>query len=349
MERRNHLRSALFLSQLWALSGFICFSCLSFVLIISPPTAAAQPGQAAGMQPPIVQPTAFIPLSVTSTAEAPAAEISPAQTEPSSIEPAETASAHGTGILQVIFIDVGQGLSVLIIDPSGEAALFDGGPADAGPKVIATLTKHKIEAINIMFSSHPHVDHIGGLIDVLHQVPVRKVVTNGQAHTTATYEEFLDAILAKDAEYIETGMGGSFPMGSVVFQVYNPPAPQPEGDLNHNSLVVHFQFGNHAFLLMGDADQEAEFSILSLGMDVKADVLQAGHHCSSDSTSPVFVQAVKPMYAVCSVGAGNAYGHPHPQTLQTLVDAGVNVFRTDLSGSVVFSSDGINLSVQEEK
>jgi competence protein ComEC len=349
MERRNPLRSPLLLSRLWALSGFICFSCLCLILIISPPSTAAQPSLAAGIQPAIVLPTEFIPLLPATSSEASAEAISSPQILASSPEPVETDSANGSGVLQVIFIDVGQGLSVLIIAPNGEAALFDGGPADAGPMVLAALSKYKINSVEIIFESHPHEDHIGGLIAVLHQIPVAKVVTNGQSHTTATYEDLLDAILTTDAEYIETGLGGSFPLGPIVFQVYNPPAPQPGGDLNHNSLVIHFRWGNNAFLLMGDADQEAEYSILGVGLDVKADVLQAGHHCSSDSTSAIFVQGVKPQYAVCSVGAGNAYGHPHPQTLQTLVDAGVTVFRTDLSGSVLFSSDGTTLSVEEEK
>ncbi|MBN2084708.1 MAG: MBL fold metallo-hydrolase [Anaerolineales bacterium] len=220
MEQRNLLRHPLFLSQLWALSGFICFSCMSFVLLISPPSAAAQPGTAADIQSPIIQPTAFIPRSSTVTMEAPTSAISASSSNKSSPEPAETAFALGAGSLQVIFIDVGQGLSVLIIAPDREAALFDGGPADAGSVVLSTLAKHKIEALDIMFSSHPHEDHIGGLIDVLHQIQVDKVITNGQSHTTSTYEDFLDAILATDAEYIETGLGGSFPMGSIAFQIY---------------------------------------------------------------------------------------------------------------------------------
>jgi competence protein ComEC len=240
-------------------------------------------------------------------------------------------------------------LSVLIIAPSGQAALFDGGPTDAGSAVIADLHKYGVERLDLVILSHSHEDHEGGLISVLHTIPVAKIVTNGQPNTTSNYEQFLDAALASNAEYIETTLGSSFPLGDLVLQVYSPPAPRPTGDLNHNSLVVRFVYGQHAYLLMGDADQAAEGVILASGLDVQSDVLQPGHHCSSDASGIIFLQAVKPKYAVCSAGAGNPYGHPHAQTLQNLLNVGATVFRTDLNGTIAFSSDGTTLSAEAER
>jgi competence protein ComEC len=237
----------------------------------------------------------------------------------------------------------------LIIAPSGQSALFDGGPTEAGPAVVADLHKYGVNRLDIIFASHAHEDHIGGEINVLQTFPVSKIVTNGQPNTTATYDHFLDAALATNAEYVEAARGSSFPLGDLVLQVYSPPAPQPTGDLNHNSLVVRFTYGQRAFLLMGDADQAAESVILSFGLDVQSDVMQAGHHCSSDSSSLTFLQAVKPSYAVCSLGAGNPYGYPPAQTLQNLLSVGATVFRTDLNGTIAFTSDGTTLSVEAER
>lgn len=351
MKRSSLLRSPVFLSATWALSGFICCLFASLALVVSPP------GTSSPSIPTIVTPqtkitfptnTSSIPTVTTLLpVSSPSDTLSTVETVP--VSPTQTPTTAPIGVLHVYVLDVGQGLSVLIIAPSGQAALFDGGPIDAGSAVIADLHKYGVERLELVILSHSHEDHEGGLISVLHTIPVDKIVTNGQPNTTSNYEQFLDAALASNAEYVEAALGSSFPLGDLVFQVYSPPAPRPTGDLNHNSLVVRFVYGQHAYLLMGDADQAAEGVILASGLDVRSDVLQAGHHCSSDASSPIFLQAVKPKFAVCSVGAGNPYGHPHTQTLQNLLNVGATVYRTDLNGTISFTSDGANLSVEAER
>lgn len=354
MNRSSVYRSPVFLSAAWALSGFICFLCIALILLVSPPVASNRHVFSSSIPPTeiiiptntpsiISRPSLFFPSSTsTPTVASPTIEtISPSPTQTSTSAPA--------GVLHVYVLDVGQGLSVLIIAPSGQVALFDGGPTDSGPTVVADLNKYGVERLDLVMLSHSHEDHEGGLISVLHTFPVAKIVTNGQPNTTANYEQFLDAALATNAEYVEAARGSSFPLGDLVLRVYSPPAPQPTGDLNHNSLVVRFTYGQRAFLLMGDADQAAEGVILSFGLDVQSDVMQAGHHCSSDSSSLIFLQAVKPTYAVCSLGAGNPYGYPHTETLQNFLSVKATVLRTDLKGTIAFTSDGTTLSMEAER
>jgi competence protein ComEC len=351
MKRSSLLRSPVFLSATWALSGFICCLFASLALVVSPP------GTSSPSIPTIVTPQTKITLptntssipTVTTLLPSSAPSDTPLTVETTSVPTKQTPTLSPTGVLHVYVLDVGQGLSVLIIAPTGQAALFDGGPTDAGSTVIADLHKYGVERLDLVILSHSHEDHEGGLISVLHTIPVAKIVTNGQPNTTSNYEQFLDAALAINADYVEAALGSSFTLGDLVLQVYSPPAPRPTGDLNHNSLVVRFVYGQHGYLLMGDADQAAESVILASGLDVQSDVLQPGHHCSSYSSGIIFLQAVKPKYAVCSVGAGNPYGHPHAQTLQNLLNVGATVFRTDLNGTISFSSDGTTLSVEAER
>ena len=111
--------------------------------------------------------------------------------------------------------------------------------------------------------------------------------------------------------------------------------------------MTRIQYGDTAFLLTGDAEAQSEEEMLASGANLKADVLKVGHHGSSSSTTQAFLKAVTPKYAVISVGAGNDYGHPHKETLAKLKNAGVQVYRTDLDGTVAFTSDGKTITIEK--
>jgi competence protein ComEC len=120
-------------------------------------------------------------------------------------------------------------------------------------------------------------------------------------------------------------------------------------DMNNYSVVIKVVFGSNSFLFTGDAQTQSEQEMLARGYNLQADVLKVGHHGSDTATSPAFLAAVKPKYAVIEVGAGNDYGHPHAITLQKLAAAGVTVYRTDLNGNVTITSDGSNISISAAK
>jgi beta-lactamase superfamily II metal-dependent hydrolase len=165
--------------------------------------------------------------------------------------------------------------------------------------------------------------------------------------TTKTFEDVLLAVKDKGLK-ISTAKAGVtiLDQGSLKVNFVAPCGSNYE-DLNNWSAVTRIQYGSTAFLLTGDAEAQSEEEMLASGVDLKADVLKVGHHGSSSSTTQAFLKAVAPKYAVISVGTGNDYGHPHQETLAKLANAGVQVYRTDLDGTVVFTSDGINITVEK--
>lgn len=247
-----------------------------------------------------------------------------------------------TGQLQVHFIDVGQGDSVFIQAPDGTTALIDGGPNNG--LAYQYLLRHGINRIDTLIVSHPHADHIGGLIEIIQNIPVNSVWTSGAVHYTPIFEQFVDVIAEAKIPYREVPQGHSIPLGSLHFEVLHSDAAAAE--LNDGSLVVKLVYNHVAFLFMGDAEASSEeMMIRNLPEQLDATVLKIGHHGSYTSSTPAFIAAVSPEIAVYSAGAGNLYGHPHQETLDILQHAQVVVYGTDIYGSVVVSTDGFTYSV----
>ena len=253
---------------------------------------------------------------------------------------------QSNGSLIVSFIDVGQGDAILIRSPEGLSGLIDGGEADSG--IVQYLQSQGVQNLDLVVATHPHSDHIGGLIAVINTFPTARVVTNGEMHTTATYENFLDAIAASQAEYIEVVRGNTLNLGSLSFAVLNP-GNIVEGDLNRNSIVLRMTYGNTTFLFMSDANNDTEAEMIAAGLPLSADILKVGHHGSSTSTSAALIAVVHPAVAVYSAGKGNSYGHPSADTLGRLGGAGVNVLGTDVNGTIDFLVVGDGYSVQTAK
>ncbi len=244
------------------------------------------------------------------------------------------------------FIDVDQGDSILILSQPGAAVLIDGGPRTAGQTVVNYLKARGVKEIDLVIATHPHEDHIGGLIDVFAAFKVKRVIDSGQPHTTKTFDDYLTAVErqveAGTCKY-ETPEGQAVQLASnVTLKILGPSAKMDS--LNNGSVVCRLDFGKTSFLFTGDAESGAESKLLSSGTNVRANLLKVGHHGSSTSTSTSFLSAVSPAHAVICVGSGNTYGHPTEQTLNRLFGAGVKIYRTDVNGHVVFMSDGTTLS-----
>ena len=248
--------------------------------------------------------------------------------------------------LKISFIDVGQGDAILIRSPEGLFGLIDGGEQDSG--VVEYLQDQGIQSLDLVVATHPHSDHIGGLIEVLNTFPIARVVTNGEMHTTLIYESFLDAIATSKAEYIEVTRGESVYLGSLNLEVLNP-GLIIEGDQNRNSIVLSLTYGNTTSLFTGDATKDTEAEMIAAGLLLEADILKVGHHGSNSATSSEFVALVQPEVAVYSAGKGNSYGHPNPDTLARLSDAGAQVFGTDVNGTIIFEIDETGYSIQTTK
>jgi competence protein ComEC len=242
-------------------------------------------------------------------------------------------------MLSVHFIDVGQGDSMLI-KAGNQSMLIDGGPTTEGQTVTSYLKSQGVQTIDILVSTHPHEDHIGGLLTVLNEFPVKQVIDSGQVHTTQTYENYLMLIDQKDIPYSVGERGQAINLSSnVKIEILSPPSSMYESDLNQNSIVLRVTYGNVKFLFMGDAGFTAEDGLMSSGYDLKSDVLKVAHHGSKYSTSAAFLSQVRPAISVIEVGQ-NAYGHPAPETLALLQDAGTKIYRTDINGNITVTTDG---------
>jgi len=262
----------------------------------------------------------------------------------------DSPAAHST--VKVHMIDIGQGDSILIEAPEANV-LIDAGENGKGDDVIDYLKAHGITTIDIAIGTHAHSDHIGGMDDVVRGMNVKKVILSEIAEesvpTTKTYTSLLTAILEKGLSITTAKVGDTYNLGDgASLQIVGPNGVFK--DLNNTSVVCRLTYGENSFLFTGDCEAQAEAAILQRkGITVSADVLKVGHHGSDTSTSDEFLEAVDPDIALISVGTGNTYGHPIPSTIEKLENRNIQIYRTDLSGSVIVTSDGKNLTVTTEK
>jgi len=272
--------------------------------------------------------------------------IIPASPEPKQVVPV-TANTNVTmpiaavqsvdGLLEVHFIDVGQGDSIFIRAADGSTALIDGGSQNG--LALAYLRTASVTRLNAVILTHPHADHVGGLVDVLKTLQVDNVWTSGASNTTSIYERFLDTIAARKIPYHEAATGDQIAFGSLAFDVLY--GRGNSSNLNDTSLVLKLQYSNVSFLFTGDAEIPTESILLDTKRDqLGATVLKVGHHGSSTSSSTAFLQVVRPSVAVYSAGAGNQYGHPNSGTISRLTTIGATIYGTDQYGTITIKTDG---------
>lgn len=239
--------------------------------------------------------------------------------------------------LEVQFIDVGQGDATLLIC-DGQAMLIDAGENDCGTKVQLYLQKRDIKTLNYVIGTHPDSDHIGGLDVVITKFTCETVMMPDYEKSTATYRDVIKAAENKSYKITVPVVGDVYEFGGATFTIIAP--NDSYEDSNNSSIGILLTHGENTFLFTGDAEEKAEADILKNGMNIEADVLHVGHHGSWTASTPEFIEAVSPEYAVISCGEGNSYGHPHSGPLNTLRMNGVKLFRTDEQGSIVVESDG---------
>lgn len=240
------------------------------------------------------------------------------------------------------FLDVGQGDAIVIETPADAVMLVDGGEPWAGEEVVVPyLRRLGIRKLDMVVMTHPHYDHIGGLIPVLQSFAVKQILADGQIHTSRTYEDLLHLIDRKNIPFRLARAGDKVEIAGLdEVQILGPDEPFLPG-LNNNSVVLRLRYGSVTVLLTGDIEREAEKRILSSGLPVRSTILKVAHHGSRSSSSKSFLKKVLPRLAVIQVGRDNPYGHPHPATLQALEEVtGHQVLRTDILGTIVIAIDG---------
>lgn len=249
--------------------------------------------------------------------------------------------------LKVMYLDVGQGDAILI-QSQGEAMLIDAGEKDQGSTVNAYLEQENIKSLKYIICTHPHSDHIGGMAEVIREYNADDIFLGKQKYDTDTYNNLISLAEKKNITKIYPKAGDTYKLGGSSFEFLTPLGKDYGDNTNNYSLVIKLTNGKNSFLFTGDMEEEAEKDLLSEGWDLETDVLKVGHHGSLTSSSLEFLRAVDPVYAVISVGKDNSYGHPSSITLANLEDEDVQVYRTDVMGTVTMNSDGNNISVKTE-
>jgi len=250
--------------------------------------------------------------------------------------------------LTVHYIDVGQGDSILIQSPYGENILIDAGERNQASIVSQYLRNQGIEVLDYIIATHPHTDHIGGLIEVIQTFEVKNVYMPKVSHTTATFRDLLLAIQAKGLGVHSAKTGVVLPVKGVEAYFVSPSHDDYSG-LNNYSAVLCLEYDNITLLFMGDAEEEVEHEILSNYPALSVDILKAGHHGSRSSSSESFISSISPEVAIIMCGQGNRYGHPHQSTLEMFARNDVQILRTDLNGTIVVQTNGETFTVSTEK
>lgn len=249
----------------------------------------------------------------------------------------------GEPVLTVTFLDVGQGDAIWIQTPNGDDILVDGGPPAAGEKVLSYLQAHGCTGIEFMVLTHPHEDHVGGLVTVLERLPTDEIWYTGEPCPNDACTRFLSLAASKGLTPTIQTAGASYIVGAALLEVLNPATLGP--DPNENSLVCRLSVGSVGLLLTADIGAATEEAILRSGCPLQAEILKVAHHGSGTSSSALFLQAVSPEVAVISVGAGNVHGHPSAEVLSRLAGVPARVYRTDRHGAVAVVTNGTTYSV----
>lgn len=255
-----------------------------------------------------------------------------------------------SGKLVVHFLDIGQGDCELLQLPDGETILIDSG--DRGKPTVELLKQFGVSGIDLIIATHPHADHIGEIRDILRAFKVKEVWDAGfTAKATKTYTDMLSEIKQQGIKFAAPKRGESRTFGDVSVEVLNPSPSFIDDNPNNASIVVRVSFGAKRFLFTGDAEVESWQQMISSEKDkLRADVLKAAHHGSSNGTTKEVLDAVRPSIYTISCEVGNDYHHPHPKVVGLLQrDRSIQVFRTDLQGTITAVCDGNSIEMSTEK
>lgn len=249
-------------------------------------------------------------------------------------------------------LDVGQGDALLIRTPDRQDILIDGGPSTNFYQQIGQTLPPGDHDLELIILTHPHADHVNGLVEVLKRFDVHKILDTGVQYQQNAYREFENVVQEKKISESRAAAGQRLTIGtSTTLDVLWPAAALSDekitkdnasegGGVNDTSIVMKLTCGGSTAMLTGDAASDIEERLIERGSDVRATLLKVGHHGSRFSTSVDFLQAVRPTWALISVGRNNHYQHPHPSTLARLQKIETEILRTDERGTITMVSDG---------
>ena len=259
------------------------------------------------------------------------------------------------GDVELHMIDVGQGDAIAVRTPRNRWILVDAGRiwngGDAGRSTVIPYIRRRGGDVEAFILTHPHDDHVGGAASVLRSLRPRSYWDAAYASGNSAYRASLALALEEGIHWRRVHPGDSLVVDDVELRILAPDSAWTASldDANDASTVVLVTYRGVRFLLTGDAETaEEQWLVSAVGTGLRADVLKVAHHGSRTSTSPAFLQAVRPRVGLISVGAGNTYGHPGARVLADLAASGAMVVRTDRAGSIVIRTDGRALILEAQ-
>lgn len=252
-------------------------------------------------------------------------------------------------VMTVEFVDVGQGDCEFVELPDGKCMLIDSGEKYCADMVEEKIKNEGYTCIDYLIVTHPHTDHMGGMSQIISDFDIGKIYMPYATSNTKTFENMLEAIDSKGMTINTAKAGVAISFSDEITGEFLAPVGSNYDELNNYSAVLKLTYNDVSFLFTGDAEDISENEMLENSYsDLDADVLKVGHHGSRYSTSEDFLNAVSPQYAVIECGEDNKYGHPHSETVTKLESKGVDIYRTDLNGSITFVTDGIGIDVSTQ-
>ena len=223
--------------------------------------------------------------------------------------------------------------------------LIDAGNNEDGEKLVNYFNSIGIKKFDYVVGTHAHEDHIGGMDDIINNFDIGTFYMPDTITTTKTFEDVLDALENKQIAFNTPETDKTFDFSNTkITTLYTG---TNTSDLNNTSIVLRLDYGSNCFVFTGDATSTTENKIVDKNLN--CEVLKVGHHGSSYSSSTTFLDKVSPKYAIISVGRDNIYRHPSDITLSKLNDRNIKVYRTDIDGTILMTSDGYNLKINKIK
>lgn len=253
-------------------------------------------------------------------------------------------------LLKVYFLDVGQGDAIFIEAPNGNQVLIDGGPDNSVLQQLGKIMPLNDHSIDLVVLTHPHTDHVNGLIEVLKRYSVARIMESHENYPGGSYAEWdkiktqAEVTQARAGQIVDLGRGVTL---QVLYPYVEAPQDHPLKNAHESMVVTRLVYGDESVMLTGDMEAPVERELVDKGVDVSAKFLKVGHHGSKTSTSEAFLNAVNPKLAFIEVGAGNRYGLPYHATLEHLDNHAIKYYRTDIDGSVELVLDGHNYLINK--
>lgn len=239
--------------------------------------------------------------------------------------------------LRLAVLDVGQGDALLILTPRGRSVLIDGGPDG---RVLSGLGAYLDPArpIDLLVLTHPHADHLAGLVPTMERWPVRRVMLSGALVDSTGVRNFLKTAATMPITFVSFPQ--IFTLDGVTIEVLGPNALHP-GKMtvrpNDDSVVLRVTYGASRMLLTGDLEVAGEAALIRRVPDLGAEIYKAGHHGSRTSSTERLLDAVRPRWVPISVGLHNVYRHPSPEVLERANGLGITTARTDEEGTLLYA------------